>query len=71
MNNAFAAKYDYSKGTLPVLDDLVQRSSLLSIPPVLSPEAIDTIGAEFARAAQLGCPPANAPPWQARGALTL
>ncbi len=52
--NAFAASYDYRKGTLPVLDDLVQRSSLLSIPPVLSPEAIDTIAAEFARAARLG-----------------
>jgi 8-amino-3,8-dideoxy-alpha-D-manno-octulosonate transaminase len=52
--NAFAANYEYRKGTLPVLDDLIERSSLLSIPPTLSPEAIDTIGAEFARAVQLG-----------------
>ena len=52
--NAFAANYEYKKGTLPVLDDLIERSSLLSIPPLLSIEAIDTIGAEFARAAQLG-----------------
>lgn len=39
---------------LPVLDDVIERSSLLSIPPMLSQEAIDTMGAEFARAAQLG-----------------
>lgn len=49
--NAFAADYDYKKGTLPVLDDLVERSSLMSIAPVLSAEAIDTIAAEFIRAA--------------------
>jgi 8-amino-3,8-dideoxy-alpha-D-manno-octulosonate transaminase len=52
--NSFAANYEYKKGTLPGLDDLIARSSLLSIPPTLSPEAIDTIAAEFARAAQLG-----------------
>jgi 8-amino-3,8-dideoxy-alpha-D-manno-octulosonate transaminase len=52
--NAFAANYEYKKGTLPVLDDLIERSSLLSIPPTLRPEAIDAIGAEFARAARLG-----------------
>ena len=52
--NAFAAKYEYRKGTLPVLDGLIDRSSLLSIPPLLSPEAIRTIAAEFARAAELG-----------------
>jgi 8-amino-3,8-dideoxy-alpha-D-manno-octulosonate transaminase len=51
--NAFAANYEYKKGTLPVLDDLIERSSLLSIPPTISAEAIDTIGAEFARAARL------------------
>jgi len=50
--NAFATHYEYSKGTLPVLDDLIDRSSLLSIPPVLSQHAIDTIGVEFLRA---GC----------------
>jgi 8-amino-3,8-dideoxy-alpha-D-manno-octulosonate transaminase len=52
--NSFAAKYEYKKGTLPVLDDLIERSSLLSIPPMLSSEAIDIIGAKFARAAQVG-----------------
>jgi len=49
--NAFAAKYEYGKGTLPVLDDLIERTSLLSIPPVLSPETINTISEEFLRAA--------------------
>ena len=48
--NAFAADYEYKKGTLPVLDDLIDRSSLLSIPPTLSQKAINTIAAEFIRA---------------------
>ena len=48
--NAFAADYEYKKGTLPVLDDLIERSSLLSIPPTLSQKAINTIAAEFIRA---------------------
>jgi 8-amino-3,8-dideoxy-alpha-D-manno-octulosonate transaminase len=49
--NAFAANYVYKKGTLPVLDGLIERTSLLSIPPTLSEEAIDIIGTEFGRAA--------------------
>lgn len=49
--NAFAAGYRYDKGTLPVLDDLVERTSLLSIPPVLSDSAIDRIALEFTQAA--------------------
>jgi dTDP-4-amino-4,6-dideoxygalactose transaminase len=52
--NAFAADYEYRKGALPVLDDLIDRSSLLSIPPVLSQKAINTIGREFVRAASTG-----------------
>jgi 8-amino-3,8-dideoxy-alpha-D-manno-octulosonate transaminase len=52
--NAFAADYEYRKGTLPVLDDLIDRSSLLSIPPVLSRKAINTIAAEFIRATSTG-----------------
>jgi dTDP-4-amino-4,6-dideoxygalactose transaminase len=52
--NAFAADYEYKKGTLPVLDDLIDRSSLLSIPPVLSRKAINTIAAEFIRATSTG-----------------
>lgn len=49
--NAFAGDYTYGKGTLPVLDDLIERSSLLCIPPVLSESAIERIAAEFMRAA--------------------
>ncbi len=50
--NAFAAGYSYAKGTLPVLDDLISRSSMLSIPPVLSQEAIEKIAAAFHAAAR-------------------
>ncbi len=49
--NAFSANYDYGKGALPVIDDLLDRSSLLAIPPVLSDEAIERIGAVFQQAA--------------------
>jgi 8-amino-3,8-dideoxy-alpha-D-manno-octulosonate transaminase len=49
--NAFSVHYEYGKGALPVLDDLLDRSSLLAIPPVLSDEAIERIAAEFQRAA--------------------
>jgi 8-amino-3,8-dideoxy-alpha-D-manno-octulosonate transaminase len=49
--NAFAADYSYAKGTLPVLDDLVWRSSMLSIPPVLGEDAIVKIAAAFHAAA--------------------
>ena len=52
--NQTCALHDAGKGTLPALDDLIERSSLLSIPPMPSEEAIDPIGAEFARAARLG-----------------
>jgi 8-amino-3,8-dideoxy-alpha-D-manno-octulosonate transaminase len=50
--NAFASGYSYAKGTLPVLDDLIWRSSMLSIPPVLSDEAIGKIAAAFHAAAK-------------------
>jgi len=50
--NAFAARYNYGKGELPGLDDLIDRSSLLSIPPVLSDEAIERIATEFHKAAR-------------------
>jgi 8-amino-3,8-dideoxy-alpha-D-manno-octulosonate transaminase len=49
--NAFAARYEYGKGSLPVLDDLLERSSLLAIPPVLTDEAIARIAAAFQQAA--------------------
>ena len=46
--NAFAAGYLYDRGALPQLDDLIDRSSLLSIPPTLSEEAIGIISDAFA-----------------------
>ncbi|HWR54552.1 MAG TPA: hypothetical protein VN428_25815 [Bryobacteraceae bacterium] len=49
--NAFASGYSYNKRSLPVLDRLAERTSLLSIPPVLSDEAIERIGAEFVHCA--------------------
>lgn len=49
--NSFAAKYEYGKGALPVLDALLDRSSLLAIPPVLTDQAIERIGAVFQQAA--------------------
>ena len=49
--NAFAADYSYARGTLPGVDDLIDRSSLLAIPPVLTDEAIDRIAQAFREAA--------------------
>lgn len=48
--NAFGASYTYGKGTLPVLDSLIERSSLMAIPPVLSDDAIEVIAKEFWKA---------------------
>jgi 8-amino-3,8-dideoxy-alpha-D-manno-octulosonate transaminase len=52
--NAFAVNYQYGEGALPATDNLIARSSLLAIPPVLSYEAIDKISAEFHKAASSG-----------------
>jgi dTDP-4-amino-4,6-dideoxygalactose transaminase len=41
--NAFAADIDYTKGTLPVLDDLVERTSILTVPPALTAEVCEQI----------------------------
>jgi len=49
--NSFAAKYEYGKGVLPVLDALLDRSSLLAIPPVLSDQAVERIAAAFQQVA--------------------
>ncbi len=49
--NAFAADYTYGKGTLRQADDLFSRSSLLSVPPVLSAETCDRVVAIFRQAA--------------------
>jgi 8-amino-3,8-dideoxy-alpha-D-manno-octulosonate transaminase len=50
--NEFARAYEYGKGTLPVLDSLVDRSSLLAIPPVLTDDAIERIAQAFESAAK-------------------
>lgn len=50
--NEFAEDYSYHKGTCPVEDDLVSRSSLLAIPPTLTDEACDRIVKEFQKAAK-------------------
>ena len=50
--NQFARGYDYGKGALPVFDSLVERSSLLAIPPVLTDEAVNRIAAAFQNAAK-------------------
>lgn len=57
--NAFAARYQYGRGTLPVLDDLIDRSSLLAIPPVLNDKAVDVIAEQFRKAAADACVPAS------------
>lgn len=49
--NEFAAGYEYTKGALPVLDALIDRSSLLAIPPVLNDDAIEKIASAFQQAA--------------------
>lgn len=53
--NAFAADIGYGKGTLPVMDDLIERSSLMPVAPVITPEACDRIIEIFhSAAAQIG-----------------
>ncbi len=52
--NGFAEGYQYRKGACPVLDDLIDRSSLLAIPPVLGGEAINRIAEAFRKAALRG-----------------
>ena len=41
--NEFATDIDYNKGALPVVDDLVPRSVLFTVAPVLSDDAISKI----------------------------
>ena len=50
--NEFAETYEYGKGTLPALDSLVDRSSLLAISPVLTDDAIERIAQAFESAAK-------------------
>ncbi len=41
--NAFARDISYARGTLPRMDDLIERSSLIPVPPNLTPEMCDRI----------------------------
>jgi len=50
--NEFAKDYSYHKGTCPFEDDLVSRSSLLSIPPTLTDEICDHVVEKFQKAAK-------------------
>jgi len=50
--NEFAKDYSYDKGTCSFEDDLVSRSSLLSIPPTLTDEICDHVVEEFQKAAK-------------------
>lgn len=45
--NAFAAEYRYTRGTLPVCDDMESRAALLTISPMLSERDTDEIVAAF------------------------
>jgi len=53
--NAFATDYTYGKGTLPRMDDLIERSALITVPPALNEELCDRIVAIYRDcAAQVG-----------------
>ena len=41
--NAFAQDISYRKGTLPQMDDLIERSVLIPVPPILTAQACDRI----------------------------
>jgi 8-amino-3,8-dideoxy-alpha-D-manno-octulosonate transaminase len=46
--NEFAKDYHYGKGTLPYTDQLINRSILITVPPVLTEETCDKIIAIYA-----------------------
>jgi hypothetical protein len=50
--NDFARDIRYDRGTLPVMDDLIERSNLIPVPPALSAETCDRIIDIFRRAAR-------------------
>jgi dTDP-4-amino-4,6-dideoxygalactose transaminase len=52
--NRFASGYTYAKGTLPVCDDLADRSALLAIASCLRQQDIDDIVAAFEKVAGSG-----------------
>lgn len=41
--NKASSNYSYGRGTLPVADDLFDRSTLLAVPPVMSVESVDEL----------------------------
>jgi 8-amino-3,8-dideoxy-alpha-D-manno-octulosonate transaminase len=41
--NDFAKDYSYAKGALPQMDDLIDRSCLIPVPPALTEETTDRI----------------------------
>ncbi len=41
--NEFAKDYQYGKGLLPQMDDLIERSVMMTVPPALTPETCDRI----------------------------
>ena len=49
--NAFARKYNYARGALPVCDDLASRSALLAVASCLKPKDIQDIVAAFRKVA--------------------
>ena len=52
--NTFAEQYVYAKGSLPVCDDLAERSALLSIASCLSDQDVNEIVAAFQKVARSG-----------------
>ncbi|MFO7323098.1 MAG: aminotransferase class I/II-fold pyridoxal phosphate-dependent enzyme [Chloroflexota bacterium] len=50
--NEFAREISYDKGTLPQMDDLIERSNLITVAPALTEEACDRIIAIFHDAAR-------------------
>ncbi len=50
--NEWAKEIDYHKGLLPQMDDLIERSVLLTVPPALTPETCDRIIEIYHDAAQ-------------------
>ncbi len=49
--NRFASDYSYTQGTLPVCDDLADRSALLAIASCLSEQDVKDIGDAFEKVA--------------------
>jgi len=52
--NAFHTEISYDKGTLPRMDDLIARSNLITVAPVLTEAACEEIIALFHEAVRGG-----------------